>query len=53
MLKKGSTVTLEITGAAFEGKGIGKLDGMAVFVPNTAPGDTVRVQIIRKKKAVC
>jgi len=50
MLKKGSTVTLEITGAAFEGKGIGKLDGMAVFVPNTAPGDTVRVQIIRKKK---
>lgn len=50
MLKKGSTVTLEITGAAFEGKGIGKLDGMAVFVPNTAPGDTVNAQITRKKK---
>jgi len=50
MIKKGAEITLQIDDAAYEGKGIGKLDGMAVFVPNTAPGDIVRTRIIRKKK---
>lgn len=50
MIKKGAEVTLTIDTAAYEGKGLGRLDGMAVFVSNTAPGDLVRARIIRKKK---
>lgn len=49
-LKKGAEVELEIDSAAFKGKGIGKVDGLAVFVPNTAPGDRVKARIIKKKK---
>lgn len=33
-----------------EGSGIGRHDGMAVFVPNTAVGDTVLCHIIKAKK---
>ena len=49
-LKKGAEIELEIESAAFEGKGIGKVDGLAVFVPNTAPGDRVKTRIVKKKK---
>ena len=50
-LKKGSEVTLEIVDAAFKGKGVGKVEGIAVFVPGTAPGDVVRARIINRKKS--
>ncbi len=49
-VKKGRELELDITAAAFEGKGLGKVEDYAVFVKNTAPGDRVRVRIIRKKK---
>lgn len=49
-LKKGEEIELEIDSAAFKGKGIGKIDGLAVFVPNTAPGDVVKTRIIKRKK---
>lgn len=49
-LKKGEDVELTIDSAAYKGKGIGKVDGLAVFVPNTAPGDRVKARIIKKKK---
>ena len=49
MVKKGSEITVQMSSAAYEGKCVGKLDGMAVFVSNTAPGDVVRAQITRKK----
>lgn len=49
-LKKGEEVTLHIDSAAFEGKGVGRIDNMAIFVKNTAPGDLVRARIIKKKK---
>ncbi len=49
-LKKGHEVTLTIEGAAFKGKGIGKVDGMAVFVTGTMPGDEVKARIIKRKK---
>jgi len=48
-MKKGSITQLRIESAAFEGRGYGKLDGYSVFVKNTAPGDLVEVQIIKKK----
>ena len=50
-LKKGAEVTLTIEGAAFKGKGIGKIDGIAVFVSGTMPGDKVRARIIKRKKS--
>jgi len=49
-LKKGEEISLTIEGAAFKGKGIGKVDGMAVFVHGSMPGDEVRARIIKKKK---
>lgn len=49
-LKKGSEVELHIESTAFKGKGVAKVDGLAVFVPGTAPGDTVKAMITRKKK---
>ncbi|MCH8567652.1 MAG: 23S rRNA (uracil(1939)-C(5))-methyltransferase RlmD [Balneolales bacterium] len=50
-IKKGALAELEITSAAYEGKGFGKLADRACFVKNTAPGDTVQVRIIKKRKA--
>ncbi|MGM0545185.1 MAG: 23S rRNA (uracil(1939)-C(5))-methyltransferase RlmD [Bacteroidota bacterium] len=50
-LKKGEDVVLTIDSAAYKGKGIGKVNGLAVFVPNTAPGDRVKVRITKKKKS--
>lgn len=50
-IKKGSEIDLTIDSAAFKGKGIGNIDGLAVFVPNTAPGDRVKTRIIKKKKS--
>lgn len=49
-LKKGQEIELEIIDAAFKGKGVGKVDGLAVFVPGTTPGDVVKARIIKKKK---
>lgn len=49
-MKKGNEVELVIDSAAFKGKGVGRHEGVAVFVPNTAPGDRVRARIVRRKK---
>lgn len=49
-LKKGTEAEFTIEDAAFEGKGIAKVDGLAVFVPNTAPGDRVKARITKSKK---
>ncbi len=49
-LKKGTEVELTIESTAFKGKGVAKWDGIAVFVPNTAPGDVVKARITKKKK---
>lgn len=48
-LKKGQITTVRIEKAAFEGRGFGKIDGLSIFVPNTAPGDWAEIQIIKKK----
>lgn len=41
---------LEITAIAAEGKSIGKVEDMVVFVPGVVPGDVADVQVTRKKK---
>lgn len=50
MLKKNDEITLTIDAMTAEGSGIGRHDGLAVFVPNTAVGDTVLCHIIKAKK---
>jgi 23S rRNA (uracil1939-C5)-methyltransferase len=48
--KKYPLVAADIIGLAFGGRGIAKLDGMAVFVDQTLPGDRALIQITRRKK---
>lgn len=48
--KKGTIHQLHIESTAFKGKGVGKIDDLAVFVAGTAPGDFVEVQITKRKK---
>lgn len=50
-IKKGQEIELQIDSAAYKGKGIGKVNGKAVFVPNTAPGDRIRTRIVKRKKS--
>ena len=45
-----STATLEIDALSYGPYGIGRLDGKAVMVPYTAPGDTVEVRITEEKE---
>lgn len=49
-IKKGQQLELDIAQLAFGGKGIAKVDGMAVFVDQTAPQDRVLARIVKKKK---
>jgi 23S rRNA (uracil1939-C5)-methyltransferase len=49
-VKKGQELELEIVQMAFGGKGIARMDGMAVFVDQVVPGDRVLCRIVRKKK---
>ena len=46
-MKKNDTVELYIEDITAEGSGVGRIDGLAVFVPHTAPGDRVRAKIIK------
>lgn len=50
MINKNDEFELEITGCTSDGGGVGKKDGMAVFVENTAVGDVVLCHIIKAKK---
>ena len=50
---KNQEVVLEIVDMTFDGYGVGKADGLAVFVPLTAVGDKVKVKILKVKKAFC
>ncbi len=49
-LNKQDIVELEITDIAFGGDGVGRMDDCVVFVPFTITGETVKAEIIRRKK---
>jgi 23S rRNA (uracil1939-C5)-methyltransferase len=49
-VKKGQQLELDIAQLAFGGKGIARVDGMAVFVDRTVPQDRVLARIVKKKK---
>lgn len=44
------TVDLKIADIAFGGKGVGRQNGKAVFVPYVIDGETVSAEIVREKK---
>lgn len=50
-LKKNDVVEMTIDDLTVEGAGIGRHEGMAVFVPRALPGETVTVKIIKLAKA--
>ena len=49
-LKKNALYETEIIDYTTEGAGIGRIDGMTVFVPSTAVGDKVKVKILKVTK---
>jgi 23S rRNA (uracil1939-C5)-methyltransferase len=49
-VKKGQQFELDITGVAFGGKGIAKINGLAVFVEQAIPMDRVAAHIVKKKR---
>ncbi|MDE5864246.1 MAG: TRAM domain-containing protein, partial [Lachnospiraceae bacterium] len=49
-LEKNQEFEITIEDMGNEGEGIGHLDGMAVFVKDTVPGDVARIKIIKVKK---
>lgn len=50
MLEKNQFINAEITGITSEGNGVCRMDGMAIFVPDTAIGDKVKVKIVKVLK---
>mgnify|MGYP004619225531 FL=1 len=50
-MQKNEVYEMEITGMTEEGDGVGRVDGMAVFVPYTIPGEMVRAVIVKVKKS--
>ncbi len=49
MVNKNDEFNLKITGYTSEGGGVGKFDGQAIFVENTAIGDEILCHIIKAK----
>lgn len=49
-MKKNDIIELEITDITHEGSGVGRYEGMAVFVPNTAVGDKIIAHILKVNK---
>lgn len=50
-IKKGRQYEVEITGIAFGGRGLTRIDGMTVFVDQSVPGDHASIRIVKKRKA--
>ena len=53
MLKKNEIIRLEISGMTNEGNGVGKHEGIAVFVPFTVIGDVIECRIVKVCKTYC
>ena len=50
-MKKNELTELEITDLTAEGNGVGRHEGIAVFVPGAAVGDRLRVKIVKVLKS--
>lgn len=45
--QKNTLHTVTIDGMTHEGNGVAKIDGFAIFIPNTAIGDVVEIRIVK------
>jgi 23S rRNA (uracil1939-C5)-methyltransferase len=50
-VKKGQIIELTVEKLAFGGRGLARVDGMAVFIDQAVPGDRVQIRIVKKKKS--
>ena len=48
-MKKNDVIKLDITDVTLQGSGVGRADGIAVFVPGTVTGDTVNAHVLKVK----
>jgi 23S rRNA (uracil1939-C5)-methyltransferase len=46
-LKEGDEAELEITEKSRDGRGLGRLNGLLVFVSGASPGEKVKVRIVK------
>lgn len=53
MLQKNQIIPLTIESITNEGNGTGHYEGLAVFVPMTAPGDVLSVRIVQVRSSYC
>lgn len=51
-MRKNDIINLEITGLSHEGSGVGRFEGMVVFVPKSAIGDVLQVKIVKVQKTM-
>ncbi len=49
-IKKNDRINLTVTSCSVNGSGVGRYDGMAIFVPATAVGDEIVAHILKTKK---
>ena len=49
--QQGETLKVEITDLSNSGDGVGRWEDRVVFVPNTVPGDVMRVKITKAKRS--
>lgn len=49
-MNKGEIIELKIEKLTYGGEGIGRADGIAVFVPDTAAGDVIKAEVVSVKK---
>ena len=47
MIKKNEEFIVEIIDNGFEGEGIAKIEGMAIFIPNAKKGEKVKIKILK------
>lgn len=53
MPKKNDIISLNIDSITSQGSGVGRYEGMAVFVPGTAPGDRLTVRVVKVLSSYC
>lgn len=49
-IKKNDIITVKIHDIGSEGEGIGKADGLTLFVKDAVPGDLVEARIVKVKR---
>ncbi len=49
--ERGQEVEVTVDRLAYGGSGVARLDGFVLFVPGTLPGDRVRAQVTKRKRA--